>query len=72
MGYGPQQIKELENTVNCSNADIVVIGTPIDLSKIIKINKPFVEVTYELQEIGKPNLEDVIVEFCQKKFIKNI
>ena len=65
-------IKELENTVNCSNADIVVIGTPIDLSKIIKINKPFLEVTYELQEIGSPNLEDVIVEFCQKKFIKII
>ena len=63
MGYGDKQIKELEQTINNTPADLVVIGTPIDLAKLIKINKPTVRVTYELQEIGTPTLEDVLKNF---------
>ncbi len=66
MGYGEKQMKELEETINRSDADLVVIGTPIDLRRVIKLNKPAVRVRYELQEIGKPDLEDVIREFFEK------
>ncbi|MFQ5649129.1 MAG: cyclic 2,3-diphosphoglycerate synthase [bacterium] len=60
MGYGKQQMKDLEATINSVDCDAVVIGTPIDLRKLIQINKPAVRVTYELQEIGKPDLQDVL------------
>lgn len=63
MGYGEQQIKELEETINAVECDAVIVGTPIDLTKIIKINKPAHRVKYELQEIGKPTLEDVLEKF---------
>jgi predicted GTPase len=63
MGYGSQQIKDLEETINATECDAVIIGTPIDLRKLIKFNKPTVRVTYELQEIGRPNLEDVLQRF---------
>jgi predicted GTPase len=63
MGYGDEQIADLEKTINAVDCDVVVIGTPIDLRKIVKINKPAVRVTYELQEIGKPNLHDVLMRF---------
>jgi predicted GTPase len=66
MGYGNQQIIDLENTINATPCDVVVIGTPIDLNRIIKINKPTVRVTYELQEIGSPNLQQVMEEFAKK------
>ena len=66
MGYGEKQMKELEETINKSDADLVVIGTPIDLRRVIKLNKPAVRVRYELQEIGKPDLEEVIKEFFEK------
>ncbi|HEU24803.1 MAG: GTPase [Mesoaciditoga sp.] len=66
MGYGGKQIKELEETINRSDAELVVIGTPIDLGRVLKINKPSLRVRYELEEIGKPNLEDVISEFISK------
>jgi predicted GTPase len=66
MGYGDQQIKDLEKTINSTPCEVVVIGTPIDLNRIVKINKPTVRVTYELQEIGKPTLEDVLKDFVQK------
>ncbi|SHH39995.1 cyclic 2,3-diphosphoglycerate synthase [Thermosipho atlanticus] len=67
MGYGEKQMKELEETINRSDADLVIIGTPIDLRRVAKLNKPAVRITYELQEIGKPNLEDIIKEFLSKK-----
>jgi len=67
MGYGEKQTKELEETINNSDADLVIIGTPIDLRRVAKLNKPAVRVTYELQEIGKPNLEDILKDFLQKK-----
>ncbi|MDZ7319085.1 MAG: cyclic 2,3-diphosphoglycerate synthase [candidate division KSB1 bacterium] len=63
MGYGEEQVKDLETTINKTDCDVVIIGTPIDLRKIIKIKKPAVRVIYELQEIGRPNLEDVLARF---------
>jgi predicted GTPase len=63
MGYGKQQMKDLEDTINASDCDVVIIGTPIDLRRVININKPTVQVGYELQEIGKPTLEDVLKDF---------
>ena len=60
MGYGDLQTKELEQTINAIDADLVIIGTPIDLSRVVKINKPTQRVRYELQEIGKPTLEDIL------------
>jgi predicted GTPase len=67
MGYGDEQIKELEKTINAAEADVVVIGTPIDLTRVVKINKPTVRVRYDLQEIGKPTLDDVLRDFPAKK-----
>jgi len=60
MGYGERQIKDLEATINNSDADLVIIGTPIDLRRVINLNKPAVRVRYELQEIGEPTLEHVL------------
>jgi predicted GTPase len=60
MGYGSKQTKELEETINAAEADLVLIGTPIDLNRIIRLNKPSQRVRYELQEIGTPTLEDVL------------
>ncbi len=62
MGYSDTQIKELEETINKIPADLVIIGTPIDLRRVVKLNKPAVRVRYELEEIGKPDLEDIIKE----------
>lgn len=60
MGYGKKQIQELEETINAADCDLVIIGTPIDLTRIIQINKKSIRVKYELQEIGRPNLEEVL------------
>jgi predicted GTPase len=60
MGYGKQQMKELQDTINRSDADLVLIGTPIDLGRLLKINKPSQRVRYDLQEIGSPTLDDVL------------
>jgi predicted GTPase len=70
MGYGKQQMIDLEATINNVPADTVIIATPIDLNRIIKINKPTVKVEYELQEIGYPTMEDVLNEFLSKNNIK--
>ena len=67
MGYGEKQTKELEETINKADVDMVIIGTPIDLSRVIKINKPFQRVRYELQEIGQPTLTDVLMKKFGKK-----
>lgn len=69
MGYGEQQLKDLETTINNSDADSVIIGTPIDLSRVININKPSTRVFYDLQSIGTPDLETVISEFVTKNQI---
>ena len=66
MGYGDQQISDLEKSINATDCDSVVIATPIDLNRIIKINKPSTKVDYELQEIGSPDLKGVICDFIKK------
>jgi predicted GTPase len=66
MGYGKQQLQDLETTINNTECDAVIIGTPIDLNRIIKINKPSTRVYYNLQEIGRPDLTGVLGEFIQK------
>ena len=60
MGYGDEQVKDLEATIRSVPCDAVVIGTPIDLTRIIRIDQPNVRVRYDLQEIGKPDLADVL------------
>ena len=70
MGYGDQQVKDLEKTIANTPCDAVVIGTPIDLGRIVKIKQPTVKVGYELQEIGTPNLEGVLKDFCKKHKLK--
>lgn len=67
MGYGEQQLKDLEATINATDCDTVVIGTPIDLSRVIRINKPAARVFYDLQEIGKPDLADILDQFIQTR-----
>ena len=62
MGYGDGQIRELEQTINNAPADLVLIGTPIDLARILDLNKPTQRVRYELEEIGHPSLADVLGE----------
>jgi predicted GTPase len=66
MGYGEQQLKDLETTINRTDCEAVVIGTPIDLNRIIKIKKPNTRVYYNLQEIGRPNLDMVLDDFVNK------
>jgi predicted GTPase len=70
MGYGDQQLKDLETTINNTDCDSVIIATPIDLNRIIKIKKPNTRVYYDLQEIGDPNLSQVIDEFVKKHKLK--
>jgi predicted GTPase len=63
MGYGQKQIEELEKTINASPAELVVIGTPIDLRRVIKIDKPALRVRYDLEEIGNQELAKILEEF---------
>jgi predicted GTPase len=62
MGYGDEMVGELEETINNADVELVIIGTPIDLAAILRIDKPSQRVRYELQEIGQPTLEDVLKE----------
>jgi predicted GTPase len=66
MGYGDQQLHDLEKTINNTKCDSVIIATPIDLNRIIKIKKPNTRVYYDLQEIGDPTLSQVLDEFVKK------
>jgi predicted GTPase len=65
MGYGEQQLKDLEETINKTDCDAVIIGTPIDLTRVININKPCTRVHYELDEVSSPNLCDIIGKFIK-------
>jgi len=65
MGYGDQQMKDLEKTIAKTKCEVVIIGTPIDLRRIIDIKQPSVRVTYDLQEIGQPTLVDVLKPFLK-------
>ena len=60
LGYRTDQMKELETTINSTPCDIVVLGTPIDLGRLLNLNKPTTRARYELQEIGSPNLEEIL------------
>lgn len=66
MGYGEQQLKDLEATINQTDCDAVIIGTPMDLTRIININKPTTRVFYDLDEVGEPNLQEVLKGFIQE------
>jgi predicted GTPase len=63
MGYSPEQVADLETTINAVDCDYVVIGTPIDLRKVVNIKAPSVRVRYDLKVLGSPNLEDVLKDF---------
>ena len=65
MGYGDEQIKDLESTINNTECDVVIIGTPIDLRRLIDIKQPSVRVTYDLEETGSPTMADVLQPFIK-------
>jgi predicted GTPase len=67
MGYGEEQLRDLEATINATDCDAVVVGTPIDLARIVNIEKPHTRVFYDLQEIGEPDLDGVLDEFVSKQ-----
>ena len=70
MGYGQQQLSDLEKTINNTPCDTVIIGTPIDLNRIIKINHPSVRISYDLKEVSRPDLTDLLTEFVKNKNLK--
>jgi predicted GTPase len=70
MGYGDAQVRDLEATINRVPCNAVVIGTPIDLRRILKIGKPSVRVQYVLDEIGTPDLKEVLHAFLQSKVVR--
>lgn len=66
MGYGDAQIRDLEATIAQVPCDLVIVGTPIDLSRLVKIDKPVVRARYELQEIGRPDLADALAPLLKQ------
>ncbi len=70
MGYSDQQLKDLEKSINNTDCDVVIIGTPIDLTRIVNIKKPTARVFYDLQEIGKPDLDGILTDFVKKHNLK--
>ena len=66
MGYGGQQMEDLSATIEKTGCDSVIIATPIDLQRVIKINKPCTRVEYSLQEIGHPTIDDILEDFFKK------
>ncbi len=67
MGYGKKQVEELEKTINAIDCDLVLVGTPIDLARIVNIKHDAVRVKYDLEEIGHPTMMDVVEPFLKKK-----
>lgn len=70
IGYGEAQMKELEATINKTKCDAVVVGTPINLGRLLKLNKPTVRVRYDLEEIGEPNLETILNKFIKENKLR--
>ncbi len=70
MGYSDEQLKDLETSINNTDCDVVIIGTPIDLTRIVNIKKPTARVFYDLQEIGKPDLSGILGDFVKKHNLK--
>lgn len=66
MGYSEEQIKELEMTINAADCDVVVVGTPIDLGRLLKLNKPVVRVRYRIEEVEE-KLEDIIDDWLRSR-----
>ena len=66
MGYNDQQIKDMEDTLNKAEADIVIDGSPIDFEKLIKSNKPIIRVNYDIEAIESPTIEEVLDDFVKK------
>jgi predicted GTPase len=67
MGYGEQQLKDLEQTMRAVDCDVVLVGTQIDLRRLVDPGRPMVRVTYDLAERGKPDLAEVLAPFCGEK-----
>jgi predicted GTPase len=63
MGYGDEQIADLEKTIDAVECDVVLIGTPIDLSRLVNISKPALRVGYALAEKGSPDLNEILDKF---------
>jgi predicted GTPase len=72
MGYGAEQVQDLEATVGAAECDAVVMGTPIDLTRVMAVDKPYTRVTYELEEVGSPKLDDVLEPFLEKECKKGV
>ena len=66
MGYGAEQMADLEATINQTPADVVMVATPVDLASLLKINKESVRLVYEIQPLGKPRVEDILKEFLKR------
>ena len=71
MGYSPEQVKELEETIDRTDCDVVVTGTPIDLRRVLKVDKPIVRARYEVSEIGRPTLDDILSHWLDEMKKKN-
>ncbi|HDN75873.1 MAG TPA: GTPase [Acidilobales archaeon] len=65
-GYTKEQLRDLEETIRRADADVVIIGSPADISKVIKIDKPVVKVRWELKVIGGPTIKDIVNEFLER------
>ncbi len=70
MGYGDEQLRELEATINAIPCDVVITGTPVDLGRLISVRHPIRHATYELRELGRPNLEDVVKPILEQARLK--
>jgi predicted GTPase len=70
MGYGAEQCRELEQTIDATPCDVVLVATPIDLGRIIRISKPSVRATYELREREEPGLTGILSKFVQEHELK--
>jgi predicted GTPase len=66
MGYSPAQIRDLEGTIDRTPCEVVVVGTPVDLTRLMTIHHPTVRVRYDLQEIGRPDLGEVMAAFLAR------
>jgi predicted GTPase len=66
MGYGDEQLADLEATIAATEAEAVVIGTPIDLARVIHIERPHTRIHYDLEEMGSPNLTEILGEFIRR------
>ncbi len=72
MGYGEEQLKDLEETINAADCDAVIIGTPMDLSRVISINKPYTRVHYELDEVDGPSLTTILEKFIEAHDLQKV